>query len=50
MTDGQKYSFSWGLIGDISQGGPNLADSMRLEVPLNAVYFLGYFGKELWDS
>ena len=32
MANGQKYSFSWDLIGDISQGRPNLGDSMRLEV------------------
>ncbi len=32
MQDGQKYSFSWELIGNISEGRPNLGDSMRLEV------------------
>lgn len=32
MIDGQKYSFSWELIGDISMGRPYLGNSMRLEV------------------
>ena len=32
MTKGQKYSFNWEMIGDISEGRPNLGDSMRLEV------------------
>ena len=32
MTEGTKYKFSWDLIGDISEGRPNLGNLMRLEV------------------
>jgi uncharacterized protein len=32
MTEGPKYTFSWDLIGDISEGRPNLGNLMRLEV------------------
>jgi uncharacterized protein len=29
---GRKYEFSWGLLGDITKGRPNLGPNMRLEV------------------
>ena len=32
MKEGTKYKFSWDLIGDISEGRPNLGNLMRLEV------------------
>ncbi len=32
MDEKQKYRFSWGLIGDIEIGRPNLGNSTRVEV------------------
>ena len=32
MTDAYKYTFHWGLIGDLEEGRPNLGNTTRLEV------------------
>lgn len=32
MTESRKYAFSWGLLGDIDAGRPNLGHQTRLEV------------------
>lgn len=32
MEDGRKYAFSWGLLGDIAMGRPNLGPTTRVEM------------------